>query len=334
MRPSPPRRSARISPATPRRRSRARRPAARWRTWPGSPAARCARAEVMDFLTGAPLKPIGSLFDAPPVAEWNAVTIAAGIVAGRREWESRLDNAVRGGSAGETAAFAATMPAFRAFLKRLFDGLEKIAAQPTWRGRTTALTELYRALIVADDAADAALAALDTLSGLDELGEPPTPERFRARVRDLLADARPAIGAFERNEPAVVSLMAARGVPFDLVIVPGLVEKSFPQPARQDPILLDAEREQLAALLARAGKPGRHPAQGAAPRRGGTALRAGRAVRAPAAGADVPAARCGHRARARAFALPAAHARNALRQSARLPRAGRVHPASAAGSSG
>ena len=214
------------------------------------------RAEVMDFLTGAPLKPVESLFDEPPVAEWNAITIAAGIVAGRREWESRLDNLVRSASARpseETAPGAATIPAFRAFLKRLFDGLETVAAQRTWRGRTTALAELYRALIVADDPAEAALAALDPLSGLDALGEPPTPDRFRARVRDLLADARPAIGAFERNEPTVVSLMAARGVPFDLVIVPGLVEKSFPQPARQDPILLDAERDRLAALLARAG---------------------------------------------------------------------------------
>ena len=210
------------------------------------------RAEVMDFVTGAPLKPVESLFDEPPAAEWNAMTIAAGIVEGRREWESRLDNLARGGPSKDTTA-AAAIPAFRAFLKRLFDGLETVAAQRTWSGRTAALAGLFRALIVADDPAEAVLAELDTLSGLDELGEPPTPDRFRARVRDLLADARPAIGAFERNEPTVVSLMAARGVPFDLVIVPGLVEKSFPQPARQDPILLDAERDQLAALLARAG---------------------------------------------------------------------------------
>jgi len=210
------------------------------------------RAEVMDFLAGAPLKPVGSLFDEPPVAEWNAMTITAGIVAGRREWESRLDHLVVRPSE-KTPTSAATNRTFRAFLKRLFDGLETVAAQRTWRGRTAALAELYRALIVADDAAEDALAALDTLSGLDELGEPPTPDVFRARVRDLLADARPAIGAFERNEPTVVSLMAARGVPFDLVIVPGLVEKSFPQPARQDPILLDAERDKLSELLARAG---------------------------------------------------------------------------------
>ena len=223
----------------------------------------------MDFLAGAPLKPLESLFDEPPVAEWNAMTIAAGIVEGRREWEARLgmrsaecgvrinDKLARSGqpSSPHSAVRNPQSSVFCAFLKRLFDGLDKVAAERTWSGRTTALAEICRSLIVLDDAAEAALAALDTLSGLDALGEPPTPDRFRARVRDLLADARPAVGAFERNEPAVVSLMAARGVPFDLVIVPGLVEKSFPQPARQDPILLDAEREKLAALLARAGSP-------------------------------------------------------------------------------
>jgi RecB family exonuclease len=224
------------------------------------------RAEVMDFLAGAPLKPAGSLFDAPPVAEWNAITIAAGIVEGRREWESRLDNAAGLGEPARSvpvkirlsrtaADGAAKNKVCRAFLKRLFDGLESVASQRTWRGRTEALAGLYRALIVADEASEAVLAALETLSGLDALGEPPTAERFRARIRDLLAEARPAIGAFERNEPTVVSLMAARGVPFDLVIVPGLVEKSFPQPPRQDPILLDAERGKLTALLARAGTP-------------------------------------------------------------------------------
>jgi hypothetical protein len=215
------------------------------------------RAEVMDFLIGAPLKPLESLFGEPPVAEWNAITIAAGIVEGRSEWESRLDNAAAPSAPGKASNAPpegdTAHKLFRAFLKRLFDGLETVGAEKTWRGRTAALTELYRALIVPDDAAEVALAALDVLSGLDALGEPPTPERFRARVRDLLAAARPALGAFERNEPTVISLMAARGVPFDLVIVPGLVEKSFPQPARQDPILLDAEREELAALLARAG---------------------------------------------------------------------------------
>jgi ATP-dependent helicase/nuclease subunit B len=209
------------------------------------------RAEVMDFITGAPLKPAGTLFDEPPVAEWNALTIAAGIVAGREEWDSRLEYLLR--KSDVAAKQKAQVPPFRAFLNRLFDGLDTVASRKTWLERTTALAELYRSLIVADEASEATLAALGTLAGLDELGEPPTPERFRARVRDLLAETRPAIGHFGRNEPTVVSLMAARGVPFDLVIVPGLVEKSFPQPARQDPILLDAERDKLSELLARAG---------------------------------------------------------------------------------
>ena len=39
--------------------------------------------------------------------------------------------------------------------------------------------------------------------------------------------------------------MAARGVPFKMVIIPGMVEKSFPPLIRQDAILLDHERKIL-----------------------------------------------------------------------------------------
>jgi superfamily I DNA/RNA helicase len=39
--------------------------------------------------------------------------------------------------------------------------------------------------------------------------------------------------------------MAARGVPFKMVIIPGVAEKSFPPLIRQDAILLDHERKIL-----------------------------------------------------------------------------------------
>jgi hypothetical protein len=39
------------------------------------------------------------------------------------------------------------------------------------------------------------------------------------------------------------------GLPFRAVIVPGLIEGHFPHPVRQDPFLLDAERQHLAEVL-------------------------------------------------------------------------------------
>src|SRR3989442_1386148 len=48
----------------------------------------------------------------------------------------------------------------------------------------------------------------------------------------------------------VAPVDAARGLDFDLVFVPGLAEKLFPRKIGEEPILLDAAREQLGAGLA------------------------------------------------------------------------------------
>jgi ATP-dependent helicase/DNAse subunit B len=47
----------------------------------------------------------------------------------------------------------------------------------------------------------------------------------------------------------VGDVSAARGVRFRALIVPGLIDGSFPRPARQDPLLLDAERQHLAETV-------------------------------------------------------------------------------------
>jgi RecB family exonuclease len=85
------------------------------------------------------------------------------------------------------------------------------------------------------------------LHDLDALGVPATFEDVRTAVRDLLeGEAEPSAG-FQRGRVYVGDLLQARGLRFRAVVVPGLVERSFPAPPRQDPILLDAERESLAA---------------------------------------------------------------------------------------
>ena len=60
---------------------------------------------------------------------------------------------------------------------------------------------------------------------------------------DLSAEIR---GRFERNGVSLLSAVSARGLLFDVVLVPGLVEQSFPRPSRPDPLLFDAERRRIA----------------------------------------------------------------------------------------
>ncbi|MGE5345958.1 MAG: hypothetical protein ACM3JH_08395, partial [Acidithiobacillales bacterium] len=70
-----------------------------------------------------------------------------------------------------------------------------------------------------------------------------------ATVDPLLEEAidlSPEIrGRFERDGVALLSAVSARGLLFDLVLVPGLVEQSFPRPSRPDPLLFDEERSRL-----------------------------------------------------------------------------------------
>ena len=56
---------------------------------------------------------------------------------------------------------------------------------------------------------------------------------------------------FEGGGVFVGDVMSARGLSWPLVIVLGLVEKSFPRPVREDPLLADEERARISAELPR-----------------------------------------------------------------------------------
>jgi len=67
-----------------------------------------------------------------------------------------------------------------------------------------------------------------------------------ADVRPLLVEALEETpvrtGRFERDGLSLLTHVSARGLHFDVVLVPGLVEQSFPRAGRPDPLLFDDER--------------------------------------------------------------------------------------------
>ena len=187
-------------------------------------------------------------------------------MAGRREWADRLARLAErmgqqiGEEDEEEAApgnrrFArGAIVSLRALVERLAARLESLASVRRWSDMASGLRQLLDELGETDTGSDAVGQVLDSLALLDRVGEVPDLETFRRFVLDALASASRHTGHFQRNEPTVAGMMEARGVPFDTVILPGLVEKSFPQPARQDPILLDAERLALQQTLASSNK--------------------------------------------------------------------------------
>jgi len=73
------------------------------------------------------------------------------------------------------------------------------------------------------------------------------PEDFRSLLKSFLEERAMKARSLDPGGVQVVDLMQARGVPFDVVALPGLVEKSIPRLVRQDPLLLDSERVLLNA---------------------------------------------------------------------------------------
>jgi ATP-dependent helicase/nuclease subunit B len=73
-----------------------------------------------------------------------------------------------------------------------------------------------------------------------------------ARLVEALKESMEGLGCptgrFQRSGVNLLSINAARGLRFPLVVIPGLEEGKFPARLRQDPLLLDAERKQLDPL--------------------------------------------------------------------------------------
>jgi RecB family exonuclease len=72
--------------------------------------------------------------------------------------------------------------------------------------------------------------------------------RLVATLKESMESLSRPTGSFERSGVNLLSINAARGLRFPLVIIPGLEEGKFPARLRQDPLLLDAERKQLDSL--------------------------------------------------------------------------------------
>ena len=116
-------------------------------------------------------------------------------------------------------------------------------------GRVSGLIQALVEDVVQDP--EQVLGHLDQLAQLDELTGPVDYARFldtvRAEIQALKAGdlERGNQGALGLRGVSVLDVNALRHLRFRAVAVLGLTERSFPPPPRQDPLLLDDEREAL-----------------------------------------------------------------------------------------
>ena len=206
--------------------------------------------------------------DAIPVLEgslrapwkWERLLVDSAVIGGQERWRRRLD-----GLAAELAVKIAELrqeepdsPRVAAVERDLANlehltrfalpVVERLAALPseaTWGEWIVSLETLTPMVLRRPERV---LAVLAELRALGPIGPVALDE-----VRDVLAEKLATVAerppAARAGHVFVGSLDEARGRAFDVVFVPGLAERVFPQKPREDPILLDAVRRALGGDL-------------------------------------------------------------------------------------
>jgi ATP-dependent helicase/DNAse subunit B len=213
------------------------------------------RSQVMEFLTFAPMAWTRFFAEEPPTAQWDVISREAGVVKGKAQWEERLlrfssqELDAPEDEGGQQADLRRIGENLRAFLGNLFAVLEQFPREGRVSEMIEATLRLLTTYFEATEDGEGIEGVIKNLESLDPL----CPKIDFAHFRELLAEALEQSfrgqGAFQKGGVCVSDLMPARGLSFRVVFIPGLVERSFPAPSRQDPLLLDHEREVINRTL-------------------------------------------------------------------------------------
>jgi len=222
-----------------------------------------ARAAVIEFLAVADLRRGAGV----EPAEWDRLSREAGIVGGAADWRRGLDRLrYRALRASEPAAAEedaprrpAPSPAAVEALARLVTAVLALAGRLPDAAPATALAKallrVYLRLCRRDPETVAVAGILAGFDALAPLGTPLSLEEFAELLDGALAAPADVGPEARAGKVFVAELHQALGLPFRLVVIPGLVEQGFPAPPRPDPILLDEERARLTGLRLAAERP-------------------------------------------------------------------------------
>ena len=201
--------------------------------------------------------------DAPPGAtkhltlprRWESLLVDAAVIGGAARWHRRLDALdvaldKRLTRCNELERFAVererdALRELRSFALPIIDLLGQLPEAAPWGVWLDALNELTKRTIDAPQAIFGVLAQLEIVRDVGPVG-----------LKDVLGVLRERLGEVSAGPSAnrgaavlVASIDEARGRVFDVVFVPGLAEKLFPQRVVEDPLLSDEQREQISADL-------------------------------------------------------------------------------------
>ncbi|MBI5686020.1 MAG: PD-(D/E)XK nuclease family protein [Verrucomicrobia bacterium] len=207
-----------------------------------------ARSKVIEFATLLPST-------TSHAAEWDRMSAELGIVRGANLWRDRVNSRVKhlqiqqsDPDESKAAVAARELPAARelgAFIETLTRAVRRLPPDGKWSEFFEATVAAGKELLPESPEREAAFDQMRSLGALDDYRASVSRDDFAKFARKAFESARLPEGAFQEGGPFVGGIMAARGVSWPMVVVPGLVEKGWPRQLREDPILLDEERREL-----------------------------------------------------------------------------------------
>ncbi|MES1173143.1 MAG: PD-(D/E)XK nuclease family protein [Myxococcales bacterium] len=165
---------------------------------------------------------------------WEALLVDAAVIGGAARWHRRLAELEQRPAQRDQEA----LRELREFALPIVDLLGNLPHSAAWGHWLDALNELALQAIDLPEPILAVLAQLEIVRHVGPVGLKDVLGVLRERLGEVSVPSSAARG----GEVLVASVDEARGRVFDVVFVPGLAEKLFPQRVVEDPLLSDEQR--------------------------------------------------------------------------------------------
>lgn len=232
------------------------------------------RKQVMEVLTSAPFafsRITGSSREVS-TALWDYFSVEAGITRGIDSWEKQLSHLEdkyrrmleaqqskhgRNTSGADDEDTVGTgdpewqlqqLKLFRYFLAELQKNLEAFPGRDSWPAFVERLEFFVKLFFRETREQEEVLKSLGLLRSLGRLEEDVSLEEFRDLVSRVIKETTCPRGNFQKDGVNLLPLKSALNLRFPVVFLPGMLEKVYPSPFRQDPLLLEEERKGIPGL--------------------------------------------------------------------------------------
>jgi CRISPR/Cas system-associated exonuclease Cas4 (RecB family) len=189
---------------------------------------------------------------------WEKLLVDAAVIGGKDRWERRLSGLERelkkrleevddpdGSETSVLTRRLENLANLEKFALPLIEMLAELPNRAIWRDWLDCLESLAQNALVSPDGVLAVLKELRPMESVGPVELFEVREVLSDRLTELTQDQPP----YRYGHVWVAPIEAARGVSFDVVLVPGLAERMFPRKIAEDPLLLDGDRVQLSQLL-------------------------------------------------------------------------------------